>query len=570
MRSPLALLLASACTPAVPPAMRAELTLDAGWSAAPWQQSAGGAELRIEGTFDLDGAGDGSVLLVEGGWWRLTATVNGTVLPAVTGGLTEAAIPVGPHLRPGENTLALRVTAPSGVDAILTGGSLSSVGRDQGAALLQAPPRLLLRPAAHIADAWLEARDGQLFPHAEVAGAPAGATVRFSATLDGRPLADLGTASVAAGVADAPGQPRDLPAWAAGSAALLHLHAELRDADGTRLDDAVIRTGVRQLSAVPLALDGTPLRLMGGRVVNQDPQTRLAEVFARLAPAGVNAAEIHGETFRRDWLEAADELGLPLVIVPRCIGRASQHSGERAALLATMAEQDAATARLLRTHPAVVLLAAEGPVRGDMPLWTEPLIDTGIPIAGRDLPARVLSLKPGDTLTTVERRCQPRDCQGSWLVELTPWWRTAPEGDKPDSLTRWRLLSEALVAFMTDEAAVGAIIPTPNPREVTGWEDAWRQTAAALSIPAVPGDGRGRSEVVVTGATPGASVWLSAPLAPTVGAIADDTGSARLALYHDGPATLRVGTHSQSITLTPGRWQGYTWRPAVVEVALGR
>ncbi|MFT5681686.1 MAG: hypothetical protein ACI8RZ_002592 [Myxococcota bacterium] len=558
------------CTTPAPPATRGELILDAGWSTAPWIRPSGHQHLNITGTFDLGEApGSGSVLLIEGGWWHLTATVNGTTLPTTNGGLTEARIPVGPHLRPGENTLTLSISAPTNVDSILTGGSLSSVRRDQGAALLQAPPRLLLRPEAHVDDAWLEVRDGLLISHAEVVGAPPGAIVRFSATLDGNVLADLGTAAVSQGRADAPGLPRDLPAWAMGSAALLHLHATLLDGD-TRLDEAIVRTGVRELTAAPLALDGEPLRLMGARVINREPQTSLPDTLAQFAPAGINAAEIHGETFRRDWLDAADELGLPLVIVPRCIGRSSQHTGERADLLSVMARQDAATARLLRTHPAVVLLVIEGPDAQNMPLWTEALTEARIPIAGHDLPARVLSLKSGETIDTPTLRCQPKDCRGAWLVELTPWWRTVQEGDKPDSPTRWRLLSEALVTYMTDEGAIGAIVPSPNPREAAGWESAWQSAAAALSIPAVPGTGRGRSEVMVTGAHPGETVWLSADHAPTTAAIADATGTARLSMWHSGPATVQVGDHSQPVTLRPGRWRHYSWQPEVAEVTLQR
>ncbi len=559
------------CTTPAPPATRAELVLDAGWSTAPWRQPTGHQELRIEGTFDLGpDPGAGSVLRIEGGWWHITATVNGTPLPSVTGGLTEALISVGPHLRPGENTLALQVVAPAGIDPILTGGSLSSVGRSSGAALLQAPPRLLLRPEAHVSDAWLEVRDGQLYPHAELTGAPAGAVVAFSATLDGHVLAELGRADILEGRADAPPLPDDLPSWAAGAARLLHLHAVLLDADGQPLDDLIVRTGARALTAAPLALDGEPLRLMGARVVNQGPQTSLSESFAQLAPAGINAAEIHGETFRRDWLDAADELGLPLVVVPRCIGRSSRHTGERAALLATMAQQDAATARLLRTHPSVVLLAMEGPAPQKMPLWTEALAEARIPIAGSDLPARVLSLKRGEGLTDPTLRCQPRSCRDAWLVELTPWWRTQRTGEKPDSPTRWRLLSEALVSYMTTEGSIGAIVPSANPKEVAGWEDAWQAAAAELSIPVVPGTGRGRSEVVVTGAAPGQTVWLSAAHAPTVGAVADTSGVARLSLWHDGSASIRAGDVVTQVSLRPGHWEGFTWQPAVAEVVLQR
>ena len=562
-------ILLSCVTDSASPSAQASLTLAHGWSAAPWEQAARSPELHIEGTFDLGAApGGGSVLVVEGAWWQLTATVNGTTLPPVTGGLTEAHIPVGPQLRAGENTLSLRIAAPVGVDPILTGGSLSSVNKHKGIAMLQAPPRLLLRPSAHIDAAWLQAVGDTIRPHATTSGAPADATVRFWVSLDGKILAELGENALVEGQVEAPAVSAALPRWAVGEASLLYLHAELRDADGTRLDEAIVRTGIRELTSSPLSLDGTALRLMGARVVNQSPQTSLPDTMASFAPAGINAAEIHGETFRRDWLDEADELGLPVVIVPRCIGRSNQYSGDQDALLATMTQQDTRTAALLRTHPAVVLLAAEGPPPPNMPLWTNALTASGIPIAGHDLPARMLALKAGESIDETTVRCQPKNCQGAWLVELAPWWRTAAEGNKPESTTRWRLLSEALITFMTEHGSIGAIVPSPNPREVVGWEDAWQSTAAALSIPAVLGSGRGRSEVLVRGAMPGETVWLSAPTTPTVGAIADSSGTARLSLWHDGTATVTIGEKTLSVELEPGRWKQFSWESAVVEVAL--
>ena len=565
-------LLLACHTDTAAPTTQSELLLTAGWSAHPWAESVRSNPITIEGTFDLgDDPGAGSVLVVEGAWWNLSATVNGTVLPGVTGGLTEAHIPVGPHLRDGDNTLHLTVSPPGNTDPILTGGSLSSTARQAQNPLLWSPPRLLLRPGVYLDDAWLEVRDGTLHPHATAVGAPSGATIRFSATLDGSVLASLGEVAVVSGQADASADVTDLPRWQSDAAQLIHLTAELRDASGTSLDTLAVRTGIRELSAVPFTLNGSPLRLMGARVVNDGPQTSLPQTMATFAPAGINAAEIHGETFRRDWLDAADELGLPVVVVPRCIGRCSRYTGDKEAILHQMGTQDTATARLLRRHPSVVLLAAEGPVSGGLPLWTQALLGSGIPLAGHDIPARILSLKATDTLQEATLRCQPKDCRRAWLVELTPWWRKGAEEDKPGSALRWRLLADALIEYMQPAGgAIGAIVPSANPREIEGWEASWQRAAAALSIEPVSGSGRGPATVVVRGAAPGETVWLRAPMAPTVGAIADQSGVAELSLWHTGPATVIAGATQQAITLRPGQWQKYRWQPSVVEVELQR
>ena len=281
----------------------AVLHLDAAWDTRPWETSAGSAQQTLQATFTLPNADLDGTLSLEGAWWTVQATLNGTPLPPATGGLVPLWIPLDGGLRAGQNTLQLTLAAPApGTSTLETGGSLSSRDRSGAArAQLLRPPLLLLHPpGAHLSALALHAAaDGRLGAQAEVEDAPPGATVRFQAVLDGAVLATLGEAPVEDGRAHLPPE-ADWPErrrWAApdAEAPLFWLRAELRDAQGAVLDQQAERVGARAVTVADgrLQVDGTPWVLLGARVVH-DPRTPFAAQLSALAAGHIGALEIHG------------------------------------------------------------------------------------------------------------------------------------------------------------------------------------------------------------------------------------------------------------------------------------
>lgn len=579
----LALLASCSRTPSLAPVSRATVVLDGGWSEAPWDTPSENARaLTLSTTLDLpEGlAGAGSELRLDGAWWEIQATTNGQV-SATTGGIVPTWVDLGGALKAGQNTLALRIVPPvANASTLMTGGSMTSAARAPRGAQLQSAPTLILQPAQHVSYAEVGATPEALHPRAVLDGVPDGATVRFRAVLDGRVLAELGQATVAGGIAQAPAVPWRGDTWGIGEGALFWLSAELRSADGTVLDRWDGRTGARaaQPAEGGLRIGDQVAVLMGARMVNDADTEAFRERLRGFAQAGVNALEIHGEQLREDWLSAADELGLPVVIVPRCIGRAgrSRH-GARQALDVLYADQDRRMQRALAEHPSAVLYAVEGPTggarlhSGDI-LQGSPGDGARLPVAGSeqqlafDLPARVLHIAAGDTFETLQTSCMPKSCQDSWVVEITPYWNRS-RSRAPSPQAQWALCAAAFQRHL-EQGSPGGIIPTPNRNDTAGWVSSWRAVADAAQIPQVSGSGRGPSGLTVTGLAPGALAWLDAPLLSPVGAVADSSGTAVFSLWHQGAATVRAEGHEVDVQLVAGAWDGFTWRPHVVSVSL--
>jgi hypothetical protein len=581
----LSLLMLASCTgrPDFTPVGRATVTLDAGWSARPWETPGSSVkvlELSTKLTLPAALAGGGSELRLDGAWWSILATTNGET-SAGTGGIAPTWIDLGDALRPGENTLSLRITPPApNASSLMTAGSLTSAARAPQGAQLQAAPTLILQPAVHVSFAEVGATAEGLRPRALVEGAPEGATVRFRAVLDGALLADLGSAPVTAGTAQAPLQPWSKKPWGIGGGALFWLTAELTDTSGVVLDRWAGRTGARTAAAGEsgLVIGGQSSVLMGARMVNQEDTASFRERLAWYASAGVNALEIHGEQLRPDWLSATDELGVPVVVVPRCIGRAGRNrQGAQGALGALYTEQDARMRRALAEHPSVVMLAVEGPTGGarlhsDAILTGDVAGGDRLPVAGSeprvtfDFPARVLHIASGDRLENLQTSCMPRRCERSWVVEITPYWSRS-RGHAPSPQTQWSLCAAAFASHL-ELGSPGGIIPTPNQRDQAGWSESWSAVAASADVPQLTGDGRGPSGLRVTGLQPGELVWLDAPLLTVVGAVADSSGTAILSLWHEGEATVRAGQRSAPVTLDAGEWEDFAWKPHFAAVDL--
>ncbi len=532
-----------------PPSTRARLVLDGCWDRAPWRDGAGAPGhplvLRCRFTLPAERVTEAARLQLEGLWWSASVTLNRQAQGSVTGGNAPAVLALAQAPVAGDNTLELRISPPGPrASTTLTGGGLAASGFTWGAPTLQSPPILELMPEAHVTAASLPIRDGRLLPAAAVTGAPEGARVRFRAARDGDLLAELGEAPVVEGWARAPEINANLPRWRPGRPELFHLVTELLSPSAQVLDAAIVRTGVREVSVREGALwiGEAPLRLMAARLTNSG-----ADPFERLRawlPGGINAVEVHGELLHGAWLDAADELGLPFVVLPRCLGRCRDRRPLSAAERTTLAEQDARLVAHAGPHPAALLWVTEGPPprMSASSLWTPALLeDPSRPVVDHHLPGRTLTYGGGGW------SCGGGGCAGAWLAEITR--RGPPTGGM------WREMADAFTAAL-DQGAVGGTIQTPRDEELPRWAEVWSERARSLALTPLPtGDRRATSLVQVTGLPPGQTAWLSAPWAPTVGAVADASGVAELRAWHEGPATISASGWQASIRLSAGMWE---------------
>ena len=562
-----------------PPAMeatsRATLDLSSAWNAQPWRTSgAKSVGLRLSGRVDLPAGrlGAGSALVLEGAWWGVQATVNGVALPATTGGLAPVHLDVGPHLKVGENTFVLAISPPpEDVPALLTGGGLESgrVWRPDRADL-QVAPRLELRPAAHVDTVSLPLDAGQVRATARVSGAPEGARVRFTVSLDGEQLTSLGEAPVVGGVATAPATAWSLDDWRPGRPALYLAQAELLGPDGAVIDRLARRTGALDVAGDGggLRIAGEPQRLMGVRVTNRDRD--LPKRFREAAASGVNSVEVHGELPRTTWLDQADELGLPTVIVPRCVGRANKGDATDAILAAQYA-QDVRLVDHTAHHPSPVLWATEGRTANsqkkspDPPkvLWTEGLLTDPLdrPVSQHDVKSRVQRVGMPGPDGAPQDSCTEEGCVGAWLTEVT--WRG------PVTPEKWTVMTARTQHALTEGGAMGVVIPPPRRVDPPGWAPAWAAVAAAAGVvPAASGPFRAASLVALQRGPPGASVFVEAPGHPTVGTVLDARGAGQLRLWHEGPAEVVLDGRRLPVTLRAGTWESWVESPSSVAVDL--
>lgn len=510
---------------------RATLVIDDAWSVRPWADSAGAAAkpARMRANFELpaDRAGSNAELVLDGMRWSAVLTVNGHELAPVTGGPGPARVPLGGALRAGSNALTLTIEGPRGVDALLTGSRHDSVA-------LSGPPRLEFLPAAD--------RIEQLAGRLDEAGATAvieatgGVRVDVVATLDGRVLQQLGTASLEAGQAQTSPVGWQGERWPEGDQDLVFLWATLRDAAGRILDQRGLRTGFRTvaLEGADLEINGASVHLLASRKWERSLGRTLWDGFQ----SGGNALELHGLPPAEAWMARTDELGVYVVDMPRCDGHVHATAARVAALATELAAQDRAVVRAMAGHPSLVLWSMEGQTRVFEPMLERLRADPVSRItAGLDLPS--VALSPTTPL----------------VPDAQPWWN-----NEVNMGGRQRPTGEVAAARMGEIFAAGAI-GTHIPNWGGGQGDrrsgqlAWQTTARDAGVDAPASSRRAAARVEVTGLRPGQTAWATAPRHPVVGAIAGSDGTAALELWHEGTATIDVDGRQRTVEVHPGRWQ---------------
>ncbi len=524
------------------PPIRGELMLDRGWAPAalPDDSPAGSRARLVRFELDEGRVGAGSVLVLDDPWWSARVAVNGVEAGRVNGGVGPVGLPVGEHLRVGQNELVVVLEPPSAesAPALLTNGS-------RGEPTLGFTPLLSLRPASHVDAVALRTEGTDVRAVVRTHQAPAGARVRVSTTLDGALLQDLGQSEITAEVTSLPAVTWTGPRWspvAEDDGALVHVVATLESAEGRVLDRLSRRTGVRSMTVGPdgFVLDGLGFAMLADRIRSgRSPHVQLPGVL----DAGINALEAHGRWPSNLWLDEADELGLPVVLLPRCVGDIwAGAPGNREEQLTRwrddLARQDGELVWAAATHPSIVLWACEGGPGTASQLCegihhADPV---GTPVASVDLPSRSIG-----AVADGEETSPP-----AWIVEVGQSRRAHP------------ISTTAEYFAQASGGTYGgvALSRPPEDGDLEEWQTAWIGVARQLGVPALSlSDRRAPARVRVEGLEPGRPAWVEVEGLTPVGALTGAGGSAEVDVWHRGTAGVVVGTDRWEVTLEPDRWR---------------
>ncbi|MDP2317399.1 MAG: hypothetical protein Q8P41_31230 [Pseudomonadota bacterium] len=507
--------------------------------------------------------------------YRVRAWLGDAEVGSDAGGLRPIAIDLTGQLKPGNNALRIVVETASATN-ILDGEKVTAVG-----AYTYQQPRtgevealgelwLELADARRVDDVDIAYAGGELTARATVSGAE-GEPVLFTVVRDGAELARFPTSTVSHGVAEATVAWTG-PRWELGGSEAPFLQYVVAALPGGATRQ--VRFGAREVTrnGTGLALNGTPTYLAVQRHVadGSEPRDELAQVAALYASANLNTLELHARLHPDAVLQAADELGFPVVLTPLCDGRRRSNGvlPADAAWAAFIEEGNRRIVAAHRDHPSLVLWNLEAPAEPAFPSVYAPLGSTDVPFVDHtesqgyndegwarmryertypfinELAFRAPVLG-GETLLqrlgwlVRSHRAQGIGCTVPHLLD-----RGDPEGKRAPEAVGYRA---GLVALFSD-----------------------------LDVPALPvGPRRGPAELDVTvrradAVAAGVIVVLRAPGQAPVAAATDQQGIAHLALDYAGPAEVEVlGVPGPTaVTLTSGRYEGGRWRPAVATATL--
>jgi len=402
-----------------------------------------------------------------------------------------------------------------------------------------------------------------------VVDAPPGASVGAEFLLDGASLAE-GEAILTAGSAQLELRlPEDLR-WEPWDSAppIGQCVAHLRDGAGHVLDVRRSRCAVGSVAYEEgrLRIDGQEVHLWATMLepLASSPRGDLGRSRSHLRRAGVNALETHGWVPDPVLVEAAEELGLALVVLPRCPGaipRAVAARLEEDREGQTLAGAMTETVATLEQSPSVVLWEREE-VWLPLPGAARPIASLGAPPAGEQPVPVVVATKHTDRVTPHTSPSEP----GTWIIEMLPEARE----DAPS------LDSGVLNAFADGwrEHHLGFVLPPPytypalngTSSEYIVTLDAGGRAPDAIGTRELRGPSTLQVEVLRQGEPAwGAPVELWIEGLPTILGATGPDGRVRFEVFWQGPARLRLGPLEQETELGPGHYGAQAWEPAVVE-----
>ena len=554
--------------PSIQEMKRAEIVLDHGWDHRLWDTDLPPRfpKMNISTTVDIDSTLpiDGSSLELSGLWYVGTVSINGEQLSPFYGGLHSVEVMIGEHLRYGKNNIQIAFSAPTNISERVTGGSLSSKTKKGTSAAILVPPKLHLRPATHISGMTIKSSDGTVTPIAWIENPLEGLSITFTAKLDGKTISKLGECPISTGQSICSATKFRQPQWNIGQPFLFHLVGELRH-NGKIIDQYSIRTGARTIEwdKSTLKINQKSANLLAARMVAGEKPLSFSDRLKIYSRAKINTLEFHGEHLNKKWLDYADELGMAIAIVPRCIGRCPT---EKAVASSTEKQlMSLADHRLIwdtYRHPSVTMFVLEGdyklPWNKDS-LWTETLQNNlhNIPIFGLDLPAKVLQVsrngsarcRPGLCNQKIDEhgvsRCVPDNCSPSWIIESIMMNGFVP----------WSIMSSTY-ADIHQQGLYGGVIPTPNQRDIEIWSENWSSAAARINPDPIPDTRlRSNSDITIINAAPNSIVTVSHPGHQLIGAITNNNGSAKVQIYFKGDAEVNCGEVRQKHQVLSSFWE---------------
>lgn len=567
------LFLLACSTPSAPPAA-VDLRLEGNWRRGdtavvlPRYMPVGAEPLTRRIDIPEAWAGARAELILPATGWRVSVSVDGRPVGEGTGGLWPARVDLGAALGPGPHELTLTVEAPTPT-TIVPGETHDPVATwlyrmpPVGDAVVRGPPVLRIHGASRVdrVEARLIEGGAVVEATAWTRGLAVGTPVDLRLVRDGAVVAELPD-----GVVDADGRARVTAPWSGprwpAPEGLVWVVAE--GPDGAR---AQARVGLRSVDQEgrKVRLNGEPVYLAASRLSLTDLSGRgaFAAGVARIAAAGSNAVEIHGEMVSPLMFEAADELGIPVVWTPRCDGQRNRdgRAPDSAARDAFVTQGDILFRDAARHHPSLLLwvIEAERPpgLPSRHPTWGE----DGLVVMDEEE-------NGGCSDPSLEGGFVPA-CYRPFLGEL-PW---APRDAAGVPLGP--RLAPLLAQHIPDGA--GLVVPgVPSdgrdPAQGQGLRDALAGAGIA-PYRTEPRRGPATARVDVTrGGAPaeGVVVLLEVPGLAPFGGVTDGAGTAWIEAHHSGPARVVIpGTDvAADLTLTPGTWSPPSWTHSVSAVAL--
>jgi hypothetical protein len=399
-----------------------------------------------------------------------------------------------------------------------------------------------------------------------------GQTVTLKVVRDGRILAELPTTTLGAdGLATVEAAWQG-PRWTLGGSEEPHLQTLVAELESGAT--AWVRFGVRHvtLDQRRLNVDGKPLYLAAQRYMpgRASPRQEVADMAWWLARSGSNALELHGVIHSDEVLQAADELGIPVVFTPRCAGVArNDRPGQLTPALARfIARTNADMASSRRQHPSILMWSQEEDPVSAYPRLYSPFRSGQAILLGRD------------SQGLDERRLQEaisRKRIATWINEL-PWKAHSIQGK---SLTQ-RL--EPLLNYHRPWGT-GLLLPhiyhrqdlsKPVGADVEQLGRDYQALMQQFEVPSLAlGDRRGPAELYVQvrrdgKAVAGVPVLLHLAEQPTLASVSDMAGLARFSVDYAGSGAVSTldGGERTEVFLRPGRYTDGRWVPSRAQATL--
>jgi hypothetical protein len=487
--------------------------------------------------------------------------VNGERVADLGYDLTSGEIDLFGHLVPGLNTISLSpVTSRDAVIGAVLEPPVELMRVHVRGTLAFAPAVSISHPVIH-----QSAAPGHFLVHTEITGALEGGELQVS-LLDGeRELASASAPVVPGSSQEIPITVPDQALWtpALGRVVLPWLSVRLLDRHGATIDHVASRRAVADIryGSTGLLLNGSPLRIWAALFFDRggDARESLVRTAARLHRAGVNALETHGWVPDRELVAAAEELGLYLVVLPRCPARVPREYSEHMVPEIEQALTRAMVAEIQRLERSPTMLFWEREkswmhlpgIRRPAVMFGEPeddlmLIPLGRAVSGADL-----------TLSEDAGLPSPR-----WIIEVIP--EDAENRSPLDpavtaaGLARWRA-DGGLGMVLPVSGRDGAIFDLPD--ELLDALAEGRPADVAASLPS-----RGPADLLIQVSRGGEpllwkAVDLLLPGLPPQSAFTDRQGVARIRCWWEGAATVEVAGQRRRVELVSGRYQGERWVP---------